>query len=119
MINYFPKGKEPTHNEFTSPLINLIDCDRLDIFERKVLERKKSGAPKEVSKEKGFSPLLYAAVEGKAGFVAVLIEQGTKIMEEKDNEGRNAIHLAAMHGKCVVLRYLFIFFTFKCLVFID
>lgn len=104
MINYFPKGKEPTHNEFTSPLINLIDLDRLDIFEKKVLELKKAGAPRETTKEKGYSPLLHAAVAGKAGFVAILVEQGAKIMEEKDNDGRNAIHLAAMHGKCVVLR---------------
>jgi hypothetical protein len=70
MINYFPKGKEPTHNEFTQPLINLIDLDRLDIFERKVSSL--GNKHKEVTKEKNYTPLLHAAAAGKAGFVKVL-----------------------------------------------
>jgi hypothetical protein len=69
MINYFPKGREPTHNEFTSPLINLIDLDRVDIFEKKVTSL--GAKHKEVTKEKGYTPLLHAAAAGKASFVKV------------------------------------------------
>jgi len=103
MINYFPKGKEPNHREFTEPLINLIDLDRIDLFEKKVNSLDKIT---EIHKEKGQTPLLYAAAKGKAGFVKILVEKGAKVMQEKDNDGRNALHLAAFHGHCVVLRYL-------------
>jgi len=104
MILYLQKGDMARQDEFTYPLHSMIDSGRLDLF------AKKCDSLLSVSdlNSKKVTPLLHAAsLEGKEGFVKILLEKGgNKVYGEKDADGRTALHLAAMYGRLPTLRLL-------------
>lgn len=53
----------------------------------------------------GWTPLHYASFEGYADICTQLVESGAKI-DECDNEGKTALHLAAQEGRDSVIEAL-------------
>jgi len=102
-ILYLSKEEKQTHEEFKHPLQYLIKKNRLDIFQRKINDLEKQVSDKD---EKGITPLLLAASEGKVGFVKVLLDNGAKPADEKDGDGRTALHLSASKGHTDVVNLL-------------
>lgn len=101
-ILYVAPGAKPKHDEFKYPLHSLINANRVDLFEQKISDM--GGQVSDVD-DKGVTPLLHAAATGAAPFVKLLVEHQASL-SEKNPEGRNAIHLAALNGHCTALKYL-------------
>ncbi len=102
-ILYLAKEEKQTHEEFKHPLSYLIKKNRLDIFQRKITALEKKVSEKD---EKGITPLLLSATEGKVAFVKVLLDNGANAADEKDSEGRTALHLAALKGHTDIINLL-------------
>jgi len=105
-ILYLAPQTKPRHDEFKTPLISLVAMNRLDLFVRKIDDLGGKGNVSDKSNEKdAVTPLIYAAAEGKPGFVKLLMEYGASL-SETNKDGQTAIHLAAKNSHHVVLRYL-------------